>query len=122
VPTEPHDLTLAEAVRRAAEVVDPNGGDDAIAALVLRFEDRDEPIRAIEDVDELMAEAVRSLDVDVEDDDPALAIVGAVVTYLRFRTNQAEDDPDRLIELAVDAEYKGDPPPRIAAWMAGDGV
>ena len=120
MPTEPHDLTLAEAVRRAAEAVDPNGGDDAIAALVLRFEDRDEPIRGIDDVDGLMAEAVRELDVDVEDDAPALAIVGAVVTYLRFRTNQADDDPDRLIELAVDAEYKGDPPPRVAAWLAGE--
>lgn len=100
--------------------MDPDGGNDAIAALALRFEDRDEPIRGIEDVDGLMAESVRELDVDVEDDDPALAIVGAVVTYLRFRTNQADDDPDRLIELAVDAEYKGDPPPRVAAWMAGE--
>lgn len=120
MPTEPHDLTLAEAVRRAAEAVDPNGGDETIAQLAQRFEDRDEPIRGVDDVDELMAEAVRELDVDVEDDDPALAIVGAVVTYLRFRTNQAEDVPDRLIELAVDAEYKGSPPPRVAAFLAGE--
>jgi hypothetical protein len=111
---------LAEAVRRAAEVVDPEGGDDAIAQLVLRFEDRDEPIKAIDDVDGLMAEAVRSIDVDAEDVDPALAVVGAVVTYLRFRTTEADDDPDRLIELAVDAEYKGSPPPAVAAWLASE--
>jgi hypothetical protein len=120
VPTEPHDLTLAEAVRRAAEVVDPDGGDDGIAQLVLRFEDRDEPIKAIADVEQLVAEAVGSIDVDAEDVDPALAIVGAVVTYLRFRTTEADDDPDRLIELAIDAEYKGSPPPGVAAWLAGE--
>jgi hypothetical protein len=119
VPTEPHDLTLSEAVRRAAEAVDPHGGDDAIAELVLRFEDRDEPIKAVVDVEGMMAEAVRRLEVDVEEDDPALAVVGAIVTYLRFRTTEADDDPDRLIELAVDAEYKGSPPPTVAAWLDG---
>jgi hypothetical protein len=66
-----------------------------------------------------MAEAVRRLEVDVEDDDPALAVVGAVVTYLRFRTTEVDDDPDRLIELAVDSQYNGSPPPGIAAWLDG---
>jgi hypothetical protein len=117
VSTEPHDLTLAEAVRRAAEAVDPQGGDDRIADLVLRFEDRDEPIRALDDVEELMAETTRSL--DVEEDDPALTLTGAVVTYLRFRTNQADDDPERLLELAIDAEFKGSPPPKVVAYLDG---
>src|SRR4051794_13910401 len=118
VPTEPHALTLAEAVRIATEAVDPDGGDDRIADLRQRFEDRDEPIRAIQgSVEQLMAEATRSL--DVEGDDPALRLAGAVVTYLAFRRDEADQDADRLIQLAVDAEFDGSPPPAVAAYLAG---
>jgi hypothetical protein len=116
VPTEPHELTLAEAVHRAVEAVDPNGGDGRLADLAQRFEDRDEPITAVGDVEEQMAEATRSL--DVEGDDGALAVAGAVVTYLRFKRHEADDDPERLIQLAVDAELEGDPPPAVAAYLA----
>jgi hypothetical protein len=119
VPTEPHDLTLSEAVRRAAEAVDPTGADDRIADLVNRFQDRDEPIRGLVDVDELMAEATRSL--DVEEDDPALALAGAVVTYLRYRRDEADAPPERLLRLAAEAEFKGSPPPRVEAWLQDAG-
>jgi hypothetical protein len=119
VPTEPHDLTLAEAVRRAVEAVDPTGADDRLADLLVRFEDRDEPIRALAGVEELMAEATRSL--DVEEDDPALTLAGAVVTYLQYRRDEADAPPERLLRLAADAEFDGDPPPAVAAWLAGAG-
>jgi|SRR5689334_6756287 hypothetical protein len=119
VPTEPEILTLAEAVRIATDAVDPNGGDDRIADLRQRFEDRDEPISALTDsIESTMDEATRAL--DVEGDDPALTVAGAVVTYLAFRRDQAGDDPDRLIELAVDAEFDGNPPPAVAAYLAGE--
>jgi hypothetical protein len=118
VSTEPHVLTLAEAVRIAAEAVDPDGGDDRVADFRLRFEDRDEPITAVQDgIEELMAEATRSL--DVEGDDPALTMAGAVVTYLAFRRDTAGEDPERLLQLAADAEFDGDPPPEVAAFLAG---
>jgi hypothetical protein len=120
VPTDPHVLTLAEAVRIATEAVDPEGGDDRIADLRERFEDRDEPITALADgIEELMAEATRAL--DVEADDPALTLAGAVVTYLAFRRDNADGDPDRLLQLAADAEFDGDPPPAVAAFLAGEG-
>src|SRR3954466_2338645 len=119
VSTEPHVLTLAEAVRLAPDpplfpparrvrsppaASAPEGGDELIADFRLRFEDRDEPITAIADgIEDLMAEATRSL--DVEEDDPALTMAGAVVTYLAFRRDNAEEAPERLLQLAADAEF-----------------
>jgi len=121
VSPEPHVRTLAEAVRIATDAVDPEGGDELIADLRLRFEDRDEPITAIADgIEDLMAEATRSL--DVEEDDPALTMAGAVVTYLAFRRDNAEEAPERLLQLAADAEFDGDPPPAVAAFLAGGEV
>jgi hypothetical protein len=118
VPTEPSILTLSEAVRIATDAVDPDGGDDRVADLRLRFEDRDEPISALTDgIEQLMAEATRSL--DVEEDDPALTLAGAVVTYLAFRRDAAGEDPERLLQLAADAEFDGTPPPAVAAFLAG---
>lgn len=115
MPTEPEPLTLSQAVRRAVDAVDPNGGDTRLADLLVRFEDRDEPISAVVDVDEQMAEATRAL--DVEGDDPALSVAGAIVTYLAFKRDEADANPERLIQLAVDAEFDGNPPPAIAAWL-----
>jgi hypothetical protein len=49
--------SLADVVHRAAEVVDPTGAEDGVSDLLRRFEDRDEPVTADEDVAELIAEA-----------------------------------------------------------------
>jgi hypothetical protein len=117
VPTEPSVLTLADAVRAATDAVDPEGADDRVADLMLRFEDRDEPISALTDsIEETMAEATRRL--DVEEDDPALTLAGAVVTYLAFRRDAVNEDPQRLLQLAADAEFKGQPPAAVAAFLA----
>src|SRR3954447_9243387 len=114
--TEPHILTLAEAVRIATDAVDPDGGDELISDFRLRFEDRDEPISAISGtVEDLMAETTRSL--DVEEDDPALTMAGAVVTYLAFRRDTADEDPERLLRLAADAEFNGQPPASVTAFL-----
>ncbi|HEU4976952.1 MAG TPA: hypothetical protein VFT50_17820 [Baekduia sp.] len=115
MPTEPEPLTLSEVVRRAVEAVDPNGGDQRLADLLVRFEDRDEPISAVPDIEEEVAEATRTL--DVEGDDPALTVAGAVITYLAFRRGEVDDDPERLIRLATDAEFNGNPPPDVTAWL-----
>ena len=117
--TEPQELTLSAAVRRAVEACDPDGADDRLSDLLTRFEDRDEPITAVLDVEQEMAEAVGAL--DPEDDDPALAMAGAVVTYLSFRRTQVDDDDERLLRLDADAEFKGHPPEHVAAWLTGTG-
>jgi hypothetical protein len=117
VPTEPHVLTVYEAARRAAEAVDPDGTDELVADFLLRFEDRDEPIRGLSDVELQAAEVVGI--VDPEGDDPAVAMAGAIVTYLAFRPDAAEVDDARLLQLAADAEFDGHPPDNVAAWLAG---
>jgi hypothetical protein len=117
VPTEPQPLTTFEAARRAAEAVDPEGGDELVADFLLRFEDRDEPISGVPDIEQQVAEAVGAIDPD--GDDPALVMAGAVLTYLAFRRDESSADPERLLQLAADAEFDGTPPDNVAAWLAG---
>jgi hypothetical protein len=49
MPTDRSLITLADVVHRAAAVVDPDGADAAVAELVERHGDDDEPVRAILD-------------------------------------------------------------------------
>jgi hypothetical protein len=117
VPTEPETLTLSEAARRAAEAVDPDGNNDGVADFYRRFEDRDEPITAVANVEELVAETIGRIDVDAGDDDPALTMAGAIVTYLRFKRDAVNDDDERLLQLAADAEFDGNPPAPVAEFL-----
>ena len=74
MPTEPSVPTLSDVVRRAAEVTDP--GNELVEDLQQRTEDADEPVTAIEDVDERIAEEAGAL--DPEGDDPVLAMTAAL--------------------------------------------
>lgn len=102
MPTEPHTPTLAEVVKSAADVADPTGADDRVSELILRFEDRDEPVTAVADVEQELAEAHGIIDPDR--DSPQLADAVAVATYLAFRRDQIGGDPRELIERATKAE------------------
>jgi hypothetical protein len=102
MPTEPHTATLAEVVRAAADVADPNGGDDAVTELITRFEDRDEPVTTVVDVEQQLAEAHGVI--DPERDSEALSNAVAVATYLAFRRDQIRDDPEELLRRATAAE------------------
>jgi hypothetical protein len=103
MPTEPETPTLAEVVRAGAEAADPDGGDPAVADLVTWFEDRDEPVTAyLDQVEELLAEAQRSIDLD--GDSRALELAVDVATYLAFRRDQIGSDREELIRLATRAE------------------
>jgi hypothetical protein len=115
MPTEPETLTLSAAVHRAVELCDPAGGDERLADLLARYEDRDEPITAVADIEQEMAEATGRL--DPEADDPALTMAGAVVTYLAHRRTEVGADDERLLRLAADAEFDGRPPENVAAWL-----
>src|SRR5687767_4710654 len=110
MPTEPEPLTLAQVVHRAVNAVDPQ--DDDLADLLQRFEDADEPVSAVGDVDRRMAEAVGAL--DPQEEVPAVQVAGAVATYLAFRRDQVDDDDESLIRLAVRAEFDCSPPPHVA--------
>lgn len=120
MPTEPEPITLAQVVHRAVEVCDPDGTDTDLADLQLGFEDADEPVTAVEDVEQRMAEAAGALDPD--GDIPSLQMAAAVATYLAFRRDEMDDEPEELLRLAARAEFEGSPPPVVVAWLEEQGV
>lgn len=105
MPTEPHTASLAEVVRVACEVADPSAADDRVSDLMTFFEDRDEPVTTVGDVEELLAEAHRII--DQYEDSEALSNAVAVATYLAFRRDQMDADPTDLIRRATKAEDVG---------------
>jgi len=120
MPTEPDPITVSQVVHRAVEVCDPAGTDEDLADLFLRFEDADEPVTAVEDMEQRMAEAAGAL--DPEGDIPSLQMAAAVATYLAFRRDQLDDDTEEILRLAARAEFNGNPPPAVANWLEEQGV
>src|SRR3954470_20949765 len=114
MPTEPETLTLSKAARRAVDVVDPGEHNDALASFEARVQDRDEPVTAIEQPDELFAEAAGAIDPD----DPALQMAAAVAGYLSFKRDQVDAQPEDLLRRAAEAEFDGSPPPEVAGWLS----
>jgi hypothetical protein len=114
MPTDPETLTLFEVARRAVDVVDHEASDEALTSFLERFEDRDEPVTAVEQPDELFAEAAGSIDPD----DPALQMAAAVAGYLSFKRDQIEAQPEDLLRRAAEAEFDGHPPPEVASWLS----
>jgi hypothetical protein len=122
MPTEPQPPTLAEVVNRAVDVVDPDGAVGSIADYQRRFEDRDEPVTAIEDLETLAWEGARSIDVDAEDIDPALTMAAAVTVHLGFKRSELTTPDDALLTRAARDEFDGRPPERVQAWLAARGL
>jgi hypothetical protein len=88
VPTERSLITLSDLVRHAAAIVDPDGDDPAVVEFATRFEDADEPVRAILDgLDQRIAFG-------------------------------ADEDPEDLLRLAARAEFAGEPPAEVTRWLA----
>jgi hypothetical protein len=116
---DPRNPTVADVIRRAVEVCDPDGTDPDLGQLQERFEDDDEPVRAVERLDERLAMALEGIDYDVEN--PAVSVATAVALYLASHGGRADydGDPGELIRLAVRAQWKGDPPDAVADWVAG---
>jgi sirohydrochlorin ferrochelatase len=116
MPTEPAPVTLSQVVHRAVEVVDPDGADGDVADLLLRFEDADEPVSAVGDVEERLAEGAGAI--DPQQESGPVQVARAVATYLAFRRDEVGDDPDEIVRLAIRAEYDGHPPEPVADWLA----
>ena len=112
MPTEPAVPTVFEVVRRAAEVCDPRDQHPEVAELLARFEDRDEPITALEDPEAELAEAA-ALDEDLAE---------PVATYLAHRRDEIDDAREGLLRLAARAEVPGDPPGPVHDWLVDEGV
>lgn len=110
--------SLAEVVQRAVEVCDPAGTSDAAADFSERFEDRDEPVTALADVELTLREA----GIDPEDEDPVAVMITAVATYLAYRRTEVDDDREDLLRLAARAEFDAHPPEHVARWLTEQGV
>jgi hypothetical protein len=115
MPAEPEPVTVAQIVHRAVEVTDPEGANDALADLLERFEDDDEPVTAVQDFEEAVSVGVNSIG-DPESD-PELAMAQAVAVYLAHRRDELSEDPVELLRLAVRAEFDGHPPAALQQWL-----
>ena len=120
MPTEPEPLSLFDVAKRAVEVCDPAATDAGLGDFLMQFEDDDEPISSVENVEERVAIASEGVDADL--DDPAVQMAGAVILYLARRRDEIDDDPDHILRLAARAEYKGEPPEFIQDWLNDRGV
>ena len=111
---EPDPITLSDLVRRACEIVDPNDEDGVVGDFEVRFEDADEPVTGIENLEERIEFGA--------DEDPAVVVAQAVVLYLAHRRDQVGDDDDDIISLAVRAEFESNPPQSVLDWLGERGV
>jgi hypothetical protein len=120
MPTNPQPITLFELAKRAVEISDPPGDDPRLGELLEQFEDADEPVTAIDNLEERVAIAVEGADVDVED--PAVSMAAATILYLARRRDELHDHPEKILRLAARAEWRGDPPESVRYWLADRGV
>jgi hypothetical protein len=121
MPSNPEPVTLAEAVHRAVVVVDPDG-HAGLEDLLALFEDDDEPLdsTSAQIAEQRIAEEAGKLDPQAED--PALQMAAAVATYLAYRRDELDEDPQKLLELAARAEFDAHPPTGVEDLLAGRGV
>jgi hypothetical protein len=119
MPTEPEPVTLAQAVRRAVEVCE-DSSSPGLDELLERFEGADEPIAAIEDVEQRLTEAIGPPELD--EDDAALTMARAVIVYLAHRRDELGEDPIELLVLASRAEFGPHPPDPVARWLELQGI
>jgi hypothetical protein len=118
--TEPTPLTLSEVVRRAAEIVDPDNTDAVVGEFERIFEDADEPVSALDDVQGRVANVLQTLDPAVASG--TLSMLGALTTYLSYRRDEVDADDETLLRLATRAEWAGDPPDAVRDWLGDRGV
>jgi hypothetical protein len=111
--------SLFDVVRRAVDVTDPSG-EFGVGDLLQYVEDSDEPVTAHADIEEELAEIKGR--VDPQDEDPAVMMAIAVATYLAFRRDEIDDDPGDILRLTIRAEFDGNPPDNVRAWLEDQGV
>jgi hypothetical protein len=117
-----HTPTVAELVRRAVEVCDPEDRDQALGRFEEQLEDDDEPITSVENLEERIALAAEGADYEIED--PAVSVATAVVLYLAAKRSSGDGirDPHELIRLAARAQWHRDPPTAVVEWLEARGV
>jgi hypothetical protein len=119
---ERHTPTVAELVRRAVEVCDPEDREANLGRFEEQLEDDDEPVTAVENLEERLALAAEGADYLI--DDPAVSVATAVVLYLTAKRSAGDEirDPEDVIRLAVRWQWHRAPPEAVAEWVADRGV
>jgi hypothetical protein len=114
--------TVADLVRRAVEVCDPDGRDPDLGRFEEQLEDDDEPNTAVENLEERLALSAEGADYAIEN--PAVSMATGVVLYLGHKHGHADydRDPDELLRLAARATWDGRPPAGVADWLADRGI
>ena len=111
--------SVSDVVRRAVEICDPDDRDQSLGRLEEQFEDDDEPVTAVDNLDERLAIALEGA--DYEGENPAGAVASAVVLYLGAHPDEVGDrgDAEHTIRRAVAAQWRGDAPGYVDQWLAG---
>jgi hypothetical protein len=115
MPTDPNPITLAELVRHAAAIVDPPGEDPAVEEFAVRFEDADEPVRA-------MLDGLEERVLWGADEDAPIVMAQAVTLYLAHRPEDVGNTPEHILLHAARSEFDGNPPEQVRTWLADQGV
>ena len=113
-------ISLFDVVKRAVDIVDPDDDDPDMGDLEEIFEDADEPVTGVENLEERVALAVEGIDNAVEN--PAVSVAAAVILYLAYRRDELNADPDHVLRLTARAEWKGDPPQNVRDWLQARGI
>ncbi|MEN3282613.1 MAG: hypothetical protein V7607_3753 [Solirubrobacteraceae bacterium] len=109
---------MADVARRAIEICDPDDVDQTLGHLEQQLEDDDEPITAVENLEERLAWALEGADYDAED--PAVAVASAIALYLSAHPGEVESgDGQGITERAVSAQWRGDTPDYVDSWLSG---
>ena len=112
--------SVAEVVRRAAVICDPDGDDDLVTDFLLAYEDRDEPVSALEGRDREFFETAERVQGSMPG--ASVQMAAAVATYIAFRRDELTDDDADLLRLAARAEFGENPPEEITLWLQDAGV
>jgi hypothetical protein len=114
--------SVSDLVRRAVEVCDPGGSDQTLGRLEEQLEDDDEPVTAVENLEERMALALEGADFEIEH--PAVSVASAVVLYLAASRGESnyDRDPLEMIRLSVRTQWHQHPPSDVVAWLTARGV
>jgi hypothetical protein len=113
-------MTLANVIRRAVDAADPDARDENLAVLAQDFEDDDEPVSGVDQLDEVLADA--ELDVDADGNDPEVALAIAVARYLAHHRGALGADDERLIAQAVRWQWHDHPPDDLKEVLGERGI
>jgi hypothetical protein len=112
--------TVSEVVRRAVALCDPEGEDPTVSEFELAFEDDDRVATGLGD--ELAQELRTTAEgLDPEGDSGAVEMAAAVAAFLATKP-QGGDDRVHTLRVAAHVAWGDEPPPKVRAWLAEQGV